>query len=452
MDDLGLENTVTLGEVVHRDQDLYDEVCSNYGDLFGIAIQLLDDGGNRLIGVTATNPLCKKAFTISKCRTACQKIINSIRQEAPTFRTVTKKTCFCGAQYRIAPVHHETDVIGKLVLGPFRTAQLKDAPKPLLDLIGGPQNKAEWLPRMKAFPKLDGSLAEKIAHNLASVIEVMAFIGFKGQMTTDMHVLSTSEAYAELAAKNEELKQQAQVLRRRADLRTDFLSMMSGRLKAPLTNIIGYTEMLLEGLSGEVNDDQRMFLQTVMDYSEQMFSMVQTMDELSQIQRGQVETIPDVTDPVEMLQGVYETGRKLGNLHDVTVEFSATANLPPLWIDEVKAISAIKRIVENAVMFTPAGGRVLISANVTPDGAETQGGSFVSVAIADNGVGISQDDLPRVFEPFFTVGQSASVDATGGGIGLTIAKAYIEADGGKVKVKSKPGKGSTFFVYLPIVT
>ncbi len=450
MDEQGTEG-ISLGQVIHRDKDLYTEVCQSFVDLYRVAIKVLDDQGNRLLDLPSRADLCQYIFDFAPCRRACVNIVGSIRKTMPDFKTLEKKVCFSGAEYRSVPIHHETDVVGKVVFGPFLPSEVQGPPEHFLAMDPTLDANRAW-ETTTHFRRMSATLSEKVAKNLATVIEVMAFVGFKGQMTTDMHVESITEAYAELSSKNEALQATVNRLHTVNNQRSNFLARVSSGLKTPLTNIIGYSEMLSEGVWGEVTEDQAEFLKTIMDQGEHMMNVTQTMEELSRIERGQVEIVPDSVHVEELLEQTLPYARKMAEEHDVEVELlPSDPNLPSLWVDDEKVRSVLHHLIGNAVKFTPAGGRVILSAAGPGEsyGADNVGHGFVAISVSDNGIGIEQEYHEQMFHPFFTVHSGPDRAYTGTGVGLTIAKAYIDVHGGRILVDSTPGQGSTFTIFLP---
>jgi len=450
MDDLGSEISVSLAEVVHKDRELFQEVCQSYVDLYRVAVKLLDNQGSRLMDIPSRAELCQYIYGFQTCRLGCVRTVNAIRSHEPAFQTVEQSVCFSGAEYRIVPIHYATDVVGKVVFGPFLPTTVTGPPAHFLAMDPGLDARAAWEKTVR-FRKMSPTLAEKVARNLATVIEVMSFVGFKGQMTTDMHVESITEAYAELEAKNKALEASVHTLQGLNEERSTFLARISDQVKKPLTNLIGYAEMLAEGIGGDVTEDQTEFLGTMIAQGELILGLAETMDELSLIERGQINIAPHSASIEELLMSVLDFGQKQGELHDVEVEIlPADPDLPKLWVDEDRIRSILLRIIDNAVKFTPAGGRVVISAfgedDIT-DGDPVPPG-FVALAVTDSGIGVSPAYHDQLFHPFYSV-HGAESAYTGTGVGLTIAAAYAEAHGGKILVQSKPNAGSTFSILLP---
>ena len=450
MDDLDTDISVSLAEVVHRDHDLYLEVCQSFVDLYRVSVKVLDDRGSRLLDIPSRADLCQYIYEFPPCRNLCIQTVNAVRVHQPAFQTTERTVCFSGAEYRMVPIHYATDVVGKIVFGPGLPTSLTSSPKNLLNLDPGVDPAIAW-EKTTRFRRMSPTLAEKVAQNLATVIEVMAFVGFKGQLTTDMHVESITEAYSELESKNKALLTSVEKLSDSNLQRSTFLARISRQLKTPLTNLIGYAEMLTEGIGGEITEDQQEFINTIIDQGEHIMGLTQTMDELSRIERQQVEIVSESIPVRELIDSAIAYGQKIGEQHDVEVEFlPPTFDTPNLWVDEEKIRSVLLRLVDNAVKFTPAGGRVLVS--ILGDDEPGNDGSlprgFLGLAITDSGIGIDAPFLQRIFEPFFSVhGDHEAYPGTG--VGLTITKAYVEAHGGTILVESALESGSTFTVLLP---
>ena len=450
MDDLDSEITVSLAEVVHRDRDLYLEVCQSFVDLYRVSVKVLDDRGSRLLDIPSRADLCQYIYEFPACRQMCIQTVNTIRVHQPAFQTTERTICFSGAEYRMVPIHYATDVVGKIVFGPFLPTSLTASPKNLLGMDPALDPANAW-EKTTRFRRMSPTLAEKVAQNLATVIEVMAFVGFKGQMTTDMHVESITEAYSELEAKNLALESSVEQLSESNLHRSTFLERISRQLKTPLTNLIGYAEMLIEGIGGEITEDQQEFLNTIINQGEQIMGLAQTMDELSRIERQQVEIVPESVPVRELVDTALAYGQKIGEHHDVEVEYLPPPfEAPNLWVDDEKIRSVLLRLVDNAVKFTPAGGRVLISAisEDDPSASHVVPPGFLGLSVTDNGIGMDNLHPQRIFEPFYSMhGDQEAYPGTG--VGLAIAIAYVEAHGGTIRVESSLDSGSTFTVVLP---
>jgi signal transduction histidine kinase len=223
--------------------------------------------------------------------------------------------------------------------------------------------------------------------------------------------------------------------------KSQFLANMSHELRTPLNAILGYTELILDNIYGEVGDKIRDVLQRVQHSGRHLLGLINDVLDLSKIEAGQFtlsladysirEVVHTVTAAVESLAA--EKGLALS----VTVP----PDLPPGRGDERRIAQVLLNLVGNAIKFTDAGE---VGVRVT-----ASDGRFV-VAVSDTGPGISEADQRRIFEEFQQVDSSITRAKGGTGLGLSIAKRIIEIHGGRIWVESSPGRGSTFSFNLPV--
>jgi two-component system sensor histidine kinase BarA len=451
MDELELDAVPSLANLVQRERPLIEEVCQSYVDLFQVAVKVLDADGNRLIEVASRADLCQYIYGIPPCRQACIHIVTAIRHDNPEFRVVTPHVCFSGAEYRSAPIHAGTDVIGKLVFGPFLPEEVVSPPGHFLAMDEAVDPETAWA-KTNHFQRVERELAEGLASNLASVVEIICFMGHKGQLTTDMHVQSMTEAYQEVARKNRELEGTVSEMRRLNQQRSAFLSSVSEELRSPLTNLIGYAEMLLEGFGEGSAEDQREFLQAIIDHGEQVLQVTDTMEELARIDRGELELAREPAPLAELLDAAVAPLRPQAAAKDVNLEVDAIpAGLPTPQLDVAKVRAILGQLLDNAVKFTPAGGRVSVACRLaTPQVGAALDAPALEIAVSDSGIGIDPSHHAHLFEPFYTVHTGPHRAYHGAGVGLAIAHAYAEAHGGEIAVESRPDAGSTFTLRLPM--
>ena len=220
-------------------------------------------------------------------------------------------------------------------------------------------------------------------------------------------------------------------------LRRDLVANVSHELKTPISALRAHLENLLDG----VEEPDPETLQVMLAQSERLGRLVDQLLDLSRLEsgdvpleRGSVELAPLVAEVVSEIE-VARPDR------GVRVAGAVPRDLPPVFADRERVHQVLFNLLDNAVRFTPEGGRVTVSAS-------RHNGS-VDIAVADTGPGIAPEDLPRVFERFYRVDESRSRDDGGTGIGLAIARSVVEAHGGRIWAESEPGRGSTFTFELP---
>ncbi len=263
------------------------------------------------------------------------------------------------------------------------------------------------------------------------------------------------DADAELQGQNERL---ALAVRRLEDLdriKSNFLSTVSHELRTPLTSVIGYSEMLLEGLAGPLNPEQADYVKTVMEKGEQLLSIIQGILDISRIEAGGLTLDRSRFDVADAIKSALSTVTPGARRKKLQLSSELPESLPPLYADRDKVRQILINLLGNAVKFTPEGGRVVVRAEVAAlrrAQDEACAGSLraLRIAVVDSGIGIPVEAMARIFDPFFQVDGSSTREYGGTGLGLSIVKSFVSAHGGRVWAESSPGSGSTFFVTLPL--
>lgn len=248
------------------------------------------------------------------------------------------------------------------------------------------------------------------------------------------------EATAELVRQNELLRRQALQLEQASALKSRFLANMSHEFRTPLNAILGYTSMLLQGVAGEATPQQRRSLSRVDSSARHLLALINDILDISRIEAGKMpvhvtefpipELIAEVMAEVEPI--IARTG--------LTVTRELPPTLPLLETDRAKVKQIVLNLLTNALKFTPEGW-VKVSAGAD-DG-------LVSIAVADTGIGIAEEDQTRIFEDFSQADSSPTRAYSGAGLGLSISRRLAAMLGGQITLVSKPGRGSTFTLVLP---
>jgi signal transduction histidine kinase len=237
-----------------------------------------------------------------------------------------------------------------------------------------------------------------------------------------------AEAFNTMSAELEQLEQ----------LRRDLVANVSHELKTPIAALRAHLENLLDGV--ERPDPET--LEVMLAQSERLGRLVNQLLDLSRFESGDV---PLRREPMELAPLVAEVLSEIDVARSgrgVTVESDLPADLPAVLADRERIHQVLYNLLDNAVRFTPPGGRVDVRASRVDGHCE--------VRVVDTGVGIERQHLPRLFERFYRVDQARSREDGGTGIGLAIARWVVEAHGGRIRVESRPGKGSTFMFDLPV--
>ncbi|MBA8848231.1 sensor histidine kinase [Microcella alkalica] len=224
-------------------------------------------------------------------------------------------------------------------------------------------------------------------------------------------------------------------------VRRDFVANISHELKTP----IGAISLLAEALEQASDDPEqvRRFAKRMSKESKRLAHMTQEIIELSRLQAADALTDPEIVDVDRVIQAAIDQNRVAAESNRISL-VSGAASGEHVWGDEGMLLTAVHNLIINAVQYSPSPSRVGIGVTAHDD--------VVEIAVTDQGIGIPEEDLDRVFERFFRVDQ-ARARATGGtGLGLSIVKHVVQNHGGDVRVWSQPGHGSTFTLRLPRAT
>ena len=218
--------------------------------------------------------------------------------------------------------------------------------------------------------------------------------------------------------------------------KSDFLASMSHELRTPLNAIIGFSEVLGDRMFGDLNDKQAEYIQDIHVSGRHLLSLINDVLDLSKVEAGRMELELTTFDLPTAIDNALMLVRERAARHGVALESDVDSSLGEFKGDERKFKQIMLNLLSNAVKFTREGGGITVSARPRT--------GFVEVSVADSGIGIAPADLPRIFDEFRQVGNDAGKKAEGTGLGLTLAKRFVELHGGAIRAESTLGKGSTF--------
>ena len=224
--------------------------------------------------------------------------------------------------------------------------------------------------------------------------------------------------------------------------KTEFLANMSHELRTPLNAIIGFSEVLLQRMFGELNEQQADYLEDIMSSGRHLLTLINDILDLSKIEAGRMELEAAPFSLVAALTNAVTLVRERATRHGIRLELDVAPELDTMVADERKLKQVIVNLLTNAVKFTPDGGTVSLRA-ARDDGE-------VRLSVHDTGIGIAAEDQERIFEEFQQATHQGDQSREGTGLGLTLSKRMVELHGGTLSVSSTPGKGSTFTVALPL--
>ena len=267
-----------------------------------------------------------------------------------------------------------------------------------------------------------------------------------GTFTPELiNLLQTFATQSALAIQNARLFREIEDKSRQIEAanrhKSEFLANMSHELRTPLNAIIGFSEVLGERLFGELNEKQAEYTEDILSSGRHLLSLINEILDLSKVEAGRMELELAPFDFPLAIDNARTFVRERAIRHGITVDVVVDERLGEFVGDERKIKQVLLNLLSNAVKFTPEGGRIGINA--------VQSNGAVEISVIDTGIGIAPEDQPRIFEEFRQVGSDYAHKVEGTGLGLTLAKKFVELHGGKIWVASEVGKGSTFTFTLP---
>lgn len=459
MPDLDIEG-IGLGAL--RLEDLVDrealrELASSFERLFGVSVRILSSSG-ALLGDSVTQaPLCALVNEHAKGRQACCGVVDAVKHATPDGSGSITHPCFTGATYRVIPLEYDRRPIGRVVLGPYVPEEAPHMPLSLfvLDDRIDPEHARALFPQLK---RTDRATIEHLGEHLRSALDLILFSGHKALLTSKMHLASVQESYRELQEKNKRLADAYEKLQELDRLKSNFLASVSHELRTPLTSIMGYGEMLAEGIAGPLNEEQAEFVQTIRTKGEQLLGLIMGLLDLSKLESGTMAVRKSDIGIAAVLSEVVSTLAPAAAKKQIKLGYEAPPDIPPVYADSDRLRQIFINLAENALKFTPAGGEVKLSARVVMEQPDDDAGlilvaplqQVLEVRVSDTGIGIPESERPRIFDAFYQVDQSSTREQGGAGLGLSIVKRLVEAHHGSIQIRANEPRGTVFIVTIPL--
>ncbi len=265
-----------------------------------------------------------------------------------------------------------------------------------------------------------------------------------------------------------QLQKTNEELIRATRLKDEFLANMSHELRTPLNAVLGMSEALQDGVFGSLNDKQIGALETVERSGTHLLSLINDILDVAKIESGQIELDRTSTSIEQLCQTSLAFVKQLAYQKHIEIKVQIPVDLPNLILDERRIRQVLINLLNNAVKFTPDGGSISLEVSfqnifkglpftellpetiLAPDSDYSQRENYLQIAVIDTGIGISPENITRLFKPFVQIDGALNRQYMGTGLGLAIVKQIVELHGGKVGAISKIGEGSCFTIALPI--
>lgn len=241
----------------------------------------------------------------------------------------------------------------------------------------------------------------------------------------------------------EQLEENNKKLELANKVKAEFLTTMTHELRTPMNSIIGYTEMILDGNDGEINEEQRKDLEIILRSAENLLSLINDVLDLSKSEAGKMNYKYKYFNIIDEISLLIKNINVMSQNKGLEIIFEHDDNVNEIYSDPVKIHQIVSNLLSNAVKFTDHGS-IKVSISKKDYG-------FINISVSDTGIGIPEDELDNIFHEFKQLDSSSTRKYGGTGLGLSIVKALTEGLGGTISVTSKLGEGSTFSIRIPIV-
>lgn len=457
LDELTMAAQYSLQELVSR--STLEELLRSILDLFGVPTRVITTDGMYFAEAGPTSSLQGYLSTLPGGRRLVRETVEVVKSSLPEPGMTDELSCASGERYLVSALDYDGRLLGRIVLGPYALTTDIELPArvsgcdPLID-------RSELTRQWQALPRCESDTVTKAIAHLRTAIDLVLFSGHRALLASNMHLASVQESFRELTEKSATLQVAYDRLKDLDRLKSNFLATVSHELRTPLTSIIGYSEMLIAGIAGDLSDEQREFIGTIHEKGGQLLELIKGLLDLTKLESGTLSLHKMDTPVLPILRDIVHTLMPTARNKGVVLSATGDAGLPTLWGDAARLRQVFLNLTENAIKFTPSGGAITLSANMVqvelpPD---EEGPAIVlrgvkrpmvEVRVADSGIGIPETERSRVFDAFYQVDSSSTREQGGTGLGLSIVKRLVDAHDGTVHVESNEPRGTVFVVRIP---
>jgi signal transduction histidine kinase len=456
-----LQRRTSLSDLL--DLPTFTDLLKGFVELYKVGVKVFDESGAKLADFRVGNgDFCSYVFSFPEGRARCTATVARVKdgplepvqgarhletQDPLVPSSMVAVPCFTGLRYLVMPIRWEGDLLGRVIFGPFTPDDLAQLPVSLTEIGKSFDvlNAEALMSKIRRAP--EGTVAKVMAH-FAQLVETLVTAGQKTYLTSQLHIEATLETNRELGDQNRRLEAMNSRLKELDRLKSSFLATVSHELRTPLTSIMGYSEMLSQGLAGPINDEQSEYVHTILDKSEALLKLISSILDISQIEAGKVRLTFEPVDVAEVIRSSLTSVAPQAQKRSIVLQLSLPERQIRGTADREKLRQTIVNLLANAVKFTPERGKVTISLTEIGFQPELKAEGY-RISVEDTGLGIPPEHHERIFQSFYQVDSSSTREFGGAGLGLSIVKSFVEGHGGCVSVESEVGRGSRFTAVLP---
>ena len=287
--------------------------------------------------------------------------------------------------------------------------------------------------------------ARSVSRPLKQLAQALRSVG-KGEFQRSLD-MQTPEEVGELSRA---FNWMASRLAKLDEMKADFIAHISHELRTPLTAVREGTTLLWEEIPGPLTSSQREIVKVLRTHGDRLYRFLSSVLDLSKMEAGMMEYMQVPSDLAALLDRSVQSVQLTAQRKSIHLEVVSAAPLPPIFLDEGRMQQAFDNLLDNAMKFTAEGGVVNITIGLTTGERPRNGNEWIEVRVSDTGTGIPAEERERIFHRFYQSSHHQLQRDRGTGLGLAITRHIVEAHGGKIWVESQVGRGSTFFMLLPV--
>jgi two-component system phosphate regulon sensor histidine kinase PhoR len=230
-------------------------------------------------------------------------------------------------------------------------------------------------------------------------------------------------------------------LKRMDRIKSEFVSMVSHEIRSPLNSVLAQIKVILDGLAGEVTPRQQEILSRASEKVKSLVCLSSELLDLARIESGLISQEKEQLNLADILEDQVAFHGAAAQAKGISLALEPLPKLAPVFVDRRNMEEVFSNLINNAINYTPAGGRVVVAAAMES--------GYLRASVSDNGIGMAPEDLSHIFNRFYRIKTDKTRFIIGTGLGLAIVKSIVEAHNGFIRVESEPDRGSTFHVYIP---